>query len=108
LPIPDNADTKKLAAIKFTVFFLGIFLIGGVVLLGAVIFQRNQNNAAMHKPVPSCSTAPLTVHTASTIENVTKEGRELTLLSTQTDGKQEIIILDYCTGDIIRTITIER
>lgn len=106
---PDN---NKLAAIKITVYSLGFLLIGGVVLLSVLIYQRNKNHTVtVNKPEApvSCTNAPVTIPTRAPIDKIIKDSTTLILLTHEAeDETQQIIIIDLCTGKVLHTMNMVR
>jgi hypothetical protein len=99
-------------ALKFTVYSLGAILIGGTLLLGGLIYQRNKNplpTEAVTTSSGKCSTAPLTLNTDAPIASTSQNGEIVTMLTEKNGGgDQQLILINYCSGEVLRRITIKR
>ena len=103
-PFPKN----NLAALKCAVYAGGFLLIAGIIVLGAVIHQRN-NNSSLASGHIVCNHTPVSIITSAPIDKFSTDGTTLTLLTKTTkDGSQQLLIVDSCKNAVIEKITIRR
>lgn len=96
---------KSLYMLKFTVISIGIALVGGMILLFIVIYQRHSNSTKSAKTDP-CAKEKLTVPVNSAILAMEQDGNRITLLTRGNRAGQELIVLDSCENKILNRISL--
>ena len=99
----------SLIVLKSVVIAMGVVLIGGVLLLFTLLYQRSKadikNNSRFSSNGASCSNEPWPVfNIRSGIKNVIKDNQELIVIEEPTDAMQRITIVDLCSRKTVNTI----
>ena len=89
-----QADYKSL---KIFVYFMGMVLVGGIVVITFSIFKFINLS-----PQKSC--LPVKIPLEQKILNASLDKDKLTVLLTEHDHKQTILVIDYCDGSILNRI----
>lgn len=77
-----------------------LVLIGGALFLFVTIYQRNQVKTVLG----GCSAGAMHLPVQDEVVQVTKDGDTLTLLTKVKNNKQQVLVVDYCTGKMVRSI----
>ena len=98
-------------ALKALVIFLGVLIIGGVVVIGLTIYQRAQvpvvETAAPEAPLAGFGTRRIGLPQGADIVAAGAEGERLILIVALPQGEQHVIVIDMASGAEIGRIELE-
>ena len=98
-------------ALKALVIFLGVLIIGGVVVIGLTIYQRARAPAvetvAPEAPVAGFWTRRIALPEGADIVSAVAEGGRLVLIVVLPQGEQRVIVIDMASGAEVGRIEIE-
>lgn len=102
--ISQTSSESSLKALKLLFFAMMLILIGGAVFLFVTIYDRNQVKSAPH----SCENGTMTIPVRANIHQMSKDGDVITVLTEMKKNTQEIVVFNYCTGKIIRSVLLHK
>lgn len=91
--------------LKFLVIFLGVVILGGLVVLGVTIASRTSGQSTAEKPFAAANVA---LPKGARIEETHTEGNRLILRVVLEGGGERILILSLKDGALLGTIELER
>ena len=97
---------ENLKPLKMLVFSMGVLLLGGVVLLGALVIKKVNQEAFLHSP-GGCPGGKIDLKGHGAITSSTIEGHTMHL-TLDSKGQSETLLIDICSGKILTTLTIDR
>ena len=102
-----NSD-HHLKALKLLVFSLALILIGGIAILGGVLWKRASltRNADMLS-TSECPGGQIDLRGRGMMIDSKTEDQILRVTLEKITGHDEILTIDTCTGKIIGTLTLE-
>lgn len=98
-------------ALKALVIFLGVLIIGGLVVIGLTIYQRTRapavGAAAPEVALAGFGTRRINLPQGADIVSAVAEGDRLVLIVVLPQGEQRVIVIDMASGDEIGRIEVE-
>lgn len=89
------------------VFSMGIVLIGGTVFLVALIWQAVTNPKTTTSAAKPCHSSVVDVRDRGNISQYFLQGNHLFAVVKTVGKPDNILVIDHCTGDVQRVITLQ-
>ena len=105
------APKENLKPLKMLVFSMGLLLVGGTVLLGALVWQKVSTEKSAEKSsihtMADCPGGHVDLKGHGVIVDSTIDGHTMHLILEKTESKSELMMIDICSGKIIGALTID-
>lgn len=101
---PPSSTEGSLKALKIIFFTMMLILIGGAIFLFVSIYKHNQSNTTS----AHCIEGNIELPVQNEIVSVSRQGNIVTLLTKERRRMQEIILFDYCVGEVLKRVEISR
>lgn len=92
-------DTK---IIKYFVYFLGLFSVLSIIFLSHAVYVKNteiENSISIKSKKPRCDGANIAIQ--KKVEKARLFGDRLVVVTEPISNAQQVIVMDYCTGEVI-------
>jgi hypothetical protein len=106
---------KELTILKTFVYMLGIVMMVGVLSIAYLIYKRNLSDVyegsaqdELAQTEQACGgQLPLEINAAGSVEHVYFHNNYMIVVTKYDEIKQQIFVLDYCQGEIVRSIIVD-
>lgn len=98
---------ENLTALKTLVISMGFLLVGGTVLLAAIVWKKVTAETSPVAQVAECSPAPVDLTGHGTLVETMMEGRALRAVLQKKSGETEVYTINLCSGAITGKFTLK-
>ena len=102
---------NNLKVLKFIVHFMGVLLIGGIILLFILVIQRNQEKNAekLANSGAACQQEAFTLPQRGNVKSIAKNEKDNTMtIVLESYTSQHIVTVDLCKFNILSQIIVNR
>jgi hypothetical protein len=101
------AAKENLNPLKTLVFSMGLLLIGGTVLLGTLVWKKIAAETSGLHATADCPGGNVDLKGRGTMVDSVVDGHTMRVTLEKNNGKNEMVMIDICSGKIIGSLTLD-